>query len=395
MDPGFGRGHLFKVDRKLFPVLYSFAALSNVGVTSSKSSMKQRYWIAGTCSALSLAIVLVVIGKVAMSGDGASGISRSPSREIPGDGLEARLRMHMERLTSHEMEGRLNSSSGYRRAADYCAQFFASIGIEPGWTGAEKKPVFFQPVQEGKIDCVNVIARLAGSDSQLRNEYITLGAHLDHIGKTRLGKQYPGANDNASGCAVVLEVAKLLADNPPKRSIIFVLFTAEEFGHIGSQHFVKNPPVPLDRLLMNINLDQIGSRHRDYPGLFAFGPLSQRTPFESAGKSVFGTWVLLEDIQDHLPAVRESDTWSFLEARKPAMIVSSGGFPEHHTLQDSVALMDFDHLTRATSVIISYVRELAGGDERASIEGNGGAANGSQPIRSETNSTSSAADSRR
>lgn len=277
----------------------------------------------------------------------------------------------MEQLTSHEMEGRLNSSSGYRRAADYCAQFFSSAGIEPGWTGLEETAVFFQSVREGKIDCVNVIARLPGSDPRLQNEYITLGAHLDHIGKNWLGRQYPGANDNASGCAAVLEAARVLAANPPKRTIIFVLFTAEEFGHIGSQHFVKNPPVPLDRVLMNVNLDQIGSYHRDYPGIFAFGPPSQRSTFESAGRSVFGTWVLLENIQDHLPAVRESDTWSFLQAKQPAMIVSSGGFPEHHTSKDSVALIDFDHLTSATSAIISYVRELAGADDTILIHENG------------------------
>jgi Zn-dependent M28 family amino/carboxypeptidase len=184
-----------------------------------------------------------------------------------------------------------------------------------------------------------------------------------------LGRQYPGANDDASGCAAVLETARVLAANPPKRTIIFVLFTAEEFGHIGSQHFVKNPPAPLDRVLMNVNLEQIGSYHRDYPGIFAFGPPSQRSTFESAGRSVFGTWVLLEDIQNHLSAVRESDTWSFLQAKQPAVILSSGGFPEHHTSKDTVALIDFDHLTHATSVIISYVRELAGGAIRGSSIG--------------------------
>jgi hypothetical protein len=325
--------------------------------------MKKHCGIAETCSILLAGAVLAVIGNVAMAQNAAIGVSNSPSWGTPQYRLAAGLRAHMERLTSREMEGRLNSSPGYRRAADYCAQFFASAGLDPGWAGPGGKAVFYQPVREGKVNCVNVIARFPGSDPELRKEYITLGAHLDHIGKNGLGKRYPGANDDASGCAAVLEAARVMAPKPPKRTIIFVLFTAEEFGHIGSQHFVKNPPVPLDRVLMNINLDQIGSRHRDYPGLFAFGPLSQRSSFESAGKSVFGTWVLLEDIQNHLPAVRESDTWSFLEAKQPAMILSSGGFPEHHTTKDTITWIDFDHLTRATSVIITYVRELAGGED--------------------------------
>jgi len=356
--------------------------------------MKMRYWIAGTCSVLFTAIVLATFGKRAISRGAASGASNSPAWVTANDGLEAGLRMHMERLTAREMEGRLNGSSGYRRAADYCAQFFSSVGIDPGWTGPGKKSVFFQPVRQGKVDCVNVIARLPGSDPRLRDEYITLGAHLDHIGKNGLGRQYPGANDDASGCAAVLESARVLAARPPRRTILFVLFTAEEFGHIGSQHFVKNPPVALDRIMMNVNLEQIGSYHRDYPGIFAFGPPSQRSTFESAGRDVFGTWVLLEDIQDHLPAVRESDIWSFLQAKQPAVILSSGGFPEHHTLEDIDGLIDFDHLTRATTVIINYVRGLAGGDEPGAIKGFGESnrsVNGSWLIRPEPNRTSSAA----
>jgi hypothetical protein len=325
--------------------------------------MKRRCWISGICGASLAGIVVALVGNVEMSSDDAIRVSNSPSSDASQDRLATGLRAHMERLTSPEMEGRLNSSSGYRLAAEYCSQFFASVGLEPCWTERGSQAAFFQPVREGKVDCVNVIARLPGSDPQLRNEYISLGAHLDHIGKSWTGRQYPGANDDASGCAAVLEAARVLAVKPPKRSIIFVLFTAEEFGHIGSQYFVKHPPVPLDRILMNVNLEQIGSRHRDYPGLFALGPLSQRSDFEAAGRGLLGSWVLLEDIQNHLPAVRESDTWSFLEAQRPAIILSSGGFPEHHTANDGIALIDFDHLTRASSVIIDFVRKLAGGDD--------------------------------
>lgn len=351
-------------------------------------SMKRCRWIAGPGSKWFLAILLALVPTVATSRDAASAVGDASSGEPSNDDLNAGLRRHLERLTSREMEGRLNSTSGYRRAANYCVQFLSSVGMEPAWTEPGKKPAYFQPVREGKIDCVNVIARLDGSDPRLRNEYITLGAHLDHIGMTGLGEPYPGANDDASGCAAVLETARVLAARPPKRSILFVLFTAEEVGHLGSQHFVKAPPVPLDQILMNVNLEQIGSSHRDYPGIFAFGPPSQRDRFESAGRSEFGRWVLLEDIQNQLPAARESDTWSFLQARQPAVILSSGGFPEHHTSKDAVGLIDFDHLARATRVIIRYVRDLAQGDGPTALRRNAqpsGAANESLPVRPPTN----------
>jgi hypothetical protein len=321
------------------------------GDMALKSNMTRNYWIAAAFSVFLLGIAFAGLKPIPIDG-------KAPSEDAQ-DRLSAGLRIHLERLTSSEMEGRLNSTAGYRRAADYCAQFFNSVGLEPGWTAPGGKASFYQNVRDGKVECVNIIARLSGSDPRFRNEYITLGAHLDHLGKSWWGKPYPGANDDASGCAAVLEAARILAEKPPKRTVIFVLFTAEEFGHIGSQYFVRNPPVPLDRVLMNVNVEQIGSRHRDYPGIFAFGPLSQRSTFEAAGKGISGIPVVLEDIQNQLAAVRESDTWSFLNAGEPAVILSSGGFPEHHRFKDSNSLIDFAHLTLASRVIIAYVRELA------------------------------------
>lgn len=106
----------------------------------------------------------------------------------------------------------------------------------------------------------NVIGMIEGSDSLLKKEYVVIGAHLDHVG-SQAGKIYaPGANDNASGSASLLEIAEAFVKSKikPRRSLIFILFASEELGLYGSSHFVNNPPVPLDKITAMINLDCVG-----------------------------------------------------------------------------------------------------------------------------------------
>lgn len=209
-----------------------------------------------------------------------------------------------------------------------------------------------------KFECQNVLALLEGTGQDGRKEFITLGAHLDHLGR-RGEFLLPGANDDASGVAIVLEAARALAAAPPKRSVLFVLFTAEEVGHYGSLHFVKYPPVSHEKIVMNVNLEQIGSKHRNVRGLWALGPVSQREAFASIKEKIKGIEARLDDIEDHFSVVQGSDTWSFVLAEKPAIIIGSGGFPEHHTPGDTIVLIDFDHLTKASRFVTEYVRRIA------------------------------------
>jgi len=107
---------------------------------------------------------------------------------------------------------------------------------------------------------INIIGLLEGTDPVLKNEYLVIGAHLDHVGSQANEIYAPGANDNASGSAAVLEIARAFAGGnvKPKRSIIFTLFASEELGLIGSKYFVDHPPVPLERIAAMFNLDCIG-----------------------------------------------------------------------------------------------------------------------------------------
>lgn len=123
----------------------------------------------------------------------------------------------------------------------------------------------------------NVIGLLEGSDPELKEEVIILGAHLDHLG--RCYEIMPGANDNASGVAVVLGAAEVLAELPqrPRRSLMFLCFGAEEQGVVGSEYYLEHPSVPLDKTLAFINLDGVGCGHKlnalaakNYPAFWEF-----------------------------------------------------------------------------------------------------------------------------
>ncbi len=105
----------------------------------------------------------------------------------------------------------------------------------------------------------NVIAWIEGNDPNLKNEYILVGAHLDHVGQC--WETMPGANDNASGIAVILEIARILKEYniKLKRSIVFIAFGSEEQGIIGAKHYLENPVVPLKQTIGLINLDGVGS----------------------------------------------------------------------------------------------------------------------------------------
>ena len=113
-----------------------------------------------------------------------------------------------------------------------------------------------------KIDGKNVLAMIEGTDSQLKNEFILLSAHYDHVGVGTPDAEgdsiFNGARDNAVGTVAVINAAQYFAKNPPKRSILFALWTAEEKGLLGSAYFANNPLIPLNQIVYNLNIDNGG-----------------------------------------------------------------------------------------------------------------------------------------
>jgi len=157
-------------------------------------------------------------------------------------------------LASEELEGRAAGTVGDSLAADYIAQTFASFGLKPLFED------YFQHFRLTSRDTVatrNVIAVREGTDSILKNRYIVICAHFDHLGQKKNGL-YLGANDNASGTAALLNLARLFAQTPTSKTLIFAAFGAEEKGLVGASYFVNNLPFPVKNIDAVFNFDMVG-----------------------------------------------------------------------------------------------------------------------------------------
>jgi hypothetical protein len=166
-----------------------------------------------------------------------------------------RLRSAVERLASPEFGGR--SGAGGDKTVAYLIDQFRNLNLSPLFDGEYVQPI---PGKEpGKVDGRNVGAILRGSDERLRDEWVIVAAHFDHLG-VRGGVLYPGADDNASGVAMMLEVARSIVQGqaPPRRSMMFIGFDLEELGLYGSRYFVAHAPVSLDKVVLFVTADMIG-----------------------------------------------------------------------------------------------------------------------------------------
>ncbi len=213
-------------------------------------------------------------------------------------------------------------------------------------------------VTKETFNCYNVIASLPGIDPAKEDEYVTVGAHLDHLGKEG-DVVYYGANDDASGCAAVLQIAEAVAANPLPRPVVFVLFTAEETSFFaGSLHFIAHSPVPVENIMVNVNLEQLAGKNRTVRGAEGYGPASFRKSFIEAKKKVPELDAPYYSWESRLHVIGGSDTWSFYLKDVPGVLIGSGGFPEHHTPEDNLDLIDFEHFQKVTLFIYEFIREL-------------------------------------
>ncbi|HEX5705729.1 MAG TPA: M20/M25/M40 family metallo-hydrolase [Pyrinomonadaceae bacterium] len=177
------------------------------------------------------------------------------------------LRGHVSFLASDALEGRNAPSRGLDVAAEYVAAQFRRAGLEPaGEAGSYFQTATLTSRREPGVtyQSRNVAAVLRGSDPALRDTYVIVSAHYDHVGvrETAEGedKIFNGANDNASGTAAVMEIAATLASlkRRPRRSILFVAFTAEEKGLLGSRYYGQHPLVPLEKTVAQVNMEVLG-----------------------------------------------------------------------------------------------------------------------------------------
>lgn len=294
---------------------------------------------------------------------------------VAGTTTPDRARTLLSMLAHDSLEGREAGTDAAMKAARIIATEMARIGLEPlGDSG------FLQPVpmpREGDIGA-NVVGLLRGSDAALRDEYVIVGAHFDHVGMDGTAAVngdsiFNGADDDASGVVAVLEAARQLVDGgAPKRSVIFVAFTGEESGMTGTRWFIANPPRPLTRItqvVADIQVEMIGRPDSLAGGagkawLTGYERSSMGEVFASAGVPV---------IADPRPAMNffaRSDNYPFALAGIPAHTISSyGGHADYHQVSDEVETIDFAHMASVVNVVARAARVVADGPRPAWNEG--------------------------
>ncbi|WP_236974681.1 M20/M25/M40 family metallo-hydrolase [Membranihabitans maritimus] len=282
------------------------------------------------------------------------------------------LKDHISFLASEENMGRFPGTKANKQVIKYIKKEFKSSGLQ------KMKGGFFQDfkakirVKKGEesmppVKTWNVVGMIQGNDPRLKNEYIVLGAHYDHLGMGGPSSKAPdtvaihhGADDNASGTAALMEIAEKLSHNNTslKRSIIFVAFGAEEQGLLGSKHFAQNPPIPAEQIKLMINMDMVGR-------------LNNQNHIYMGGAGTFpgGVELMKNNAPDlgltpivHAGSVGGSDHVSFYRQQISVIGLHTGGHPQYHRPEDTVEKINFEGHQKVCEYIYSAILKIAGSD---------------------------------
>ncbi len=222
-------------------------------------------------------------------------------------------------------------------------------------------------VREARVDARNVAALLPGSDPGLRDEYVIIGAHYDHLGLGGEGSLAPdsrdihnGADDNASGTAAVIEIARLLSEGPrPERSVLFLAFTGEERGLWGSTYFVGNPTVDLDGVVAMLNLDMVGRVVDDAITVFGFATAEEwGTVVDEANASLTDPLAVAKAPDGFGP----SDHAAFHGEGLPVLHFFSNTHADYHRPSDDWQKINAGGIDRVSQLTAAVARSLASPD---------------------------------
>jgi len=282
---------------------------------------------------------------------------------------------HDKYLSSDKLEGRFPGTKGNNEAAAYIQKYFKKYGLK------EFGKSYYQPfklfVKEGinkmKSDSVatqNVVGYIEGSDPNLKNEFIVIGAHYDHWGwggqgsgskKKEAFAIHNGADDNASGVSALLcileEVSKMKIK--PKRSIIFISFSGEEEGLLGSKYFINHLPVPKEAVKVMLNMDMVGR-------------LNDKKELYMGGAGTFPNGVeLMKKLQENSGLnpivfagdVGGSDHVSFYKESISAVGFHTGGHPQYHTPDDDIELINSEGGALVAKYIFNALTQIANYEE--------------------------------
>lgn len=214
----------------------------------------------------------------------------------------------------------------------------------------------------------NVVGILLGSDPQLKEENIVIGAHYDHIGLGYFGTRdfstegqiHNGADDNASGTAVVLELAERLSRRPQKlpRTIVFVAFTGEELGTYGSKHYVSSPPFPIGSTKAMINLDMVGRMRDNRVTATGIDTAKEFRAIVTAAGKEFGT-----EVSPSPGGIGRSDHASFYNKSIPVLHFYTGSHEDYHRPTDDWEKLNIEGMAKISDVVLAVVEKIASSKE--------------------------------
>jgi hypothetical protein len=266
------------------------------------------------------------------------------------------IQSHIAFLADDSLKGRETGTAGEAVAARYIADHFKQFGLQPvgdDSTYYQQFTVNMSAINnphnadttsfpdEDRI-ARNVVGLVKGSDQP--GTYIVIGAHYDHLGTGKFGSLYNrddsqihnGADDNASGTSGILELAHYFSNHTPKKSLLFITFSGEEMGLLGSQHFVQNPTAPLKQMQAMINLDMIGRLNDNK--LLIFGTGTSKN-WDTLITKVNSDSLSIKTVPDGTGA---SDHTSFYNKQIPVLHYFTDTHADYHRPSDDAEYINFE-----------------------------------------------------
>ncbi len=258
-------------------------------------------------------------------------------------------------LSADDMQGRDTGAPGGEKALAYIVGRLDAMGVQAPPVGRLQPFTAQGRTAEGvkTFNGTNIMGLIPGT--RVGDRYIVVTAHYDHVGVND-GEIYNGADDNASGVATMLELARRLKASPPEHSVLIVAFDGEERSLIGAKHFVQQPPVPLSSMTMNLNFDMTSRAETDgklwVTGTYqhpTFRPILEAVPASGAVSLAFGKDTPQDTGADNW--VEASDQAAFYRAGVPFLYLGVDYHADYHRPSD-----DFDKITPA---VFASATELA------------------------------------
>ena len=271
------------------------------------------------------------------------------------------LKKHVRNLSAAHLEGRKAGSEGEKMAAEYVAATFREYGLDLLVTAAGEE--FGMRTESGDtLTSRNVLAVVEGYDKKLRDQIIVVGARLDNLGTMTVTvdgkpveKIYYGANGNASGLAVLLELSRMVRTNAVlfRRSVVFAAFGSSLESYAGAWYFLNREFKSQDRIDAMINLDMLGT---GYNGFYAY--TASNTDLNTLVSKLSGE---LQPIQPQVTAAEPypSDHRAFYAAEIPSVMFTTGRYPERNTEKDMQSILDYDNMERELEYIYNFTLNLA------------------------------------